>query len=55
MTRLSSLPNPLLQRTRTGLYRLQRQLRLDIWFPHVPLALLLGLGGQWLLQTDEPV
>src|SRR5579875_756131 len=22
------------------------------WFPHVPLAILLGLGGFWLLQTD---
>ncbi|WHZ11864.1 MAG: Potassium channel protein [Burkholderiaceae bacterium] len=22
------------------------------WFPHVPLALLLGLGGFWLLQVD---
>lgn len=44
--------NPLLQRTRTGLYRLQRQLHIDVWFPHVPLAVLLGLGGQWLLQSD---
>lgn len=23
-----------------------------LWFPHVPLALLLGLGGFWLLQQD---
>ncbi len=46
------MSNPILQRARTGLFRLKGQLRTDFWFPHVPLAVLLWLGGQWLLQSD---
>ncbi|HET7662416.1 MAG TPA: ion channel, partial [Rhodanobacteraceae bacterium] len=41
-----------LQRLRIALKRLHQGVRGDSWFPHVPLALLLGLGGLWLLKTD---
>jgi voltage-gated potassium channel len=41
-----------LQRLNIALKRLHRGVRGDTWFPHVPLALLLGLGGIWLLKTD---
>jgi len=41
-----------LQRLRIALKRLNQGVRGDSWFPHVPLALLLGLGGLWLLQAD---
>ncbi len=43
---------PPLQRLRIVLQRLHRNVRGDGWFPHVPLALLLGLGGIWLLHSD---
>jgi voltage-gated potassium channel len=39
-------------RLRAQAQRLHHALRGNLWFPHVPLALLLGLGGIWLLQTD---
>lgn len=39
-------------RLRAQAQRLHHALRGSLWFPHVPLALLLGLGGLWLLQTD---
>ncbi|HEX7339918.1 MAG TPA: voltage-gated potassium channel protein [Rhodanobacteraceae bacterium] len=41
-----------LQRARILINRLHGLLRGDTWFPHIPLALLLGLGGIWLLQSD---
>lgn len=41
-----------LQRLRITLNRLHQSVRGDSWFPHVPLALLLGVGGLWLLQAD---
>lgn len=40
------------QRARIGAQRLHQWLRGPLWFPHVPLALLLALGGIWLLQVD---
>lgn len=39
-------------RLRARLQRLHHAWRGRLWFPHVPLALLVGLGGIWLLQTD---
>lgn len=41
-----------LQRLRITLKRLHQGMRGDTWFPHVPLALLLAVGGLWLLQAD---
>ncbi len=43
---------PLFQRFAIALKRLHRRARGDTWFPHVPLALLLGLGGLGLLKAD---
>jgi len=40
------------QRWRASLQRVQRLLRTPRWFPHVPLALLLGLGALALLRLD---
>lgn len=40
------------QRARIAAQRLHRLARGPLWFPHVPLALLLALGGIWLLQVD---
>lgn len=40
------------QRLGIALKRLYRYARGDAWFPHVPLAILMGLGGLWLLKTD---
>lgn len=41
-----------LQRVRTLVKRLFHIVRGDHWFPHVPLGVLLALGGVWLLQSD---
>ncbi len=41
-----------LQRVRARAQRLNHALGGHFWFPHVPLALLLGLGGLWLLRTS---
>ncbi|QXL83172.1 ion channel [Comamonas sp. NLF-1-9] len=41
-----------LQRLRIAAQRLHRLVRGPLWFPHLPLALALGLGGVWLLQVD---
>lgn len=41
-----------IQRLRAQLQRLHHAMRGRHWFPHLPLALLLGLGGLWLLRTD---
>ena len=43
---------PLFQRLRIAYNRLHGMLRGDAWFPHIPLAVALGLGGIWLLQAD---
>ncbi|MDE2281024.1 MAG: potassium transporter, partial [Xanthomonadaceae bacterium] len=40
------------QRWRASLQRVQRTLRMPYWFPHVPLALLLGMGALALLRLD---
>src|SRR5699024_9472626 len=41
-----------IQRLRIVLRRANGVVRGDSWFPHVPLSVLLALGGLWLLQTD---
>jgi voltage-gated potassium channel len=40
------------QRLRIELQRLHQLLHGRLWFPHVPLAALLALGGLWLLRVD---
>lgn len=40
------------QRWRASLQRVQQLLRTPYWFPHIPLALLLGLGALALLRLD---
>lgn len=37
---------------RTRIQRLHQRIGGRHWFPHVPLAILLALGGFWLLQSD---
>jgi voltage-gated potassium channel len=37
---------------RTAWHVLQRRLLLPYWFPHLPLAVLLIIGGAWLLRDD---
>lgn len=45
------MPNPV-ERLRTLRHHTQQVLRMHLWFPHVPLAILIGAGGLWLLRTD---
>jgi voltage-gated potassium channel len=45
------LPSPT-QLLRNRLQQLHQRIGGRHWFPHVPLAILLGLGGFWLLQND---
>ncbi len=40
------------ERARTVAHRVGRTLHAEAWFPHLPLALLMGFGGIWLLKTD---
>ncbi len=40
------------ERVRTLSHRVGKALRADVWFPHLPLALLMVVGGLWLLQVD---
>jgi voltage-gated potassium channel len=40
------------ERMRTAWHLVQRRLLLRYWFPHVPLALSLLIGGVWLLRAD---
>ena len=40
------------ERLRTMWHAVQRALFVRYWFPHVPLALLLIIGGVWLLRAD---
>lgn len=40
------------ERVRTLSHRVSKALHLDVWFPHLPLALLMVFGGVWLLQVD---
>lgn len=46
------MPKLNIEQLRTLWHRLQRALRVDLWFPHIPLAVLMWLGGVWLLQAD---
>lgn len=41
------------QRFRAALFRLQRVLRARLWFPQVPLAILIAVGGALLLGSDQ--
>ncbi|HET7268929.1 MAG TPA: voltage-gated potassium channel protein [Oleiagrimonas sp.] len=41
-----------LQRLRIVYNRVHGMVHGDAWFPHIPLAAALGLGGVWLLQAD---
>ena len=43
---------PHFEKQRTLLHRLQQKLYVRFWFPHVPLAILMVLGGVWLLRAD---
>ncbi len=45
------LPSPS-QLLRNRIQQLHKRIGGRHWFPHVPLAALLALGGVWLLQTD---
>lgn len=45
------LPSPT-QFLRNRIQQLHQRIGGRHWFPHVPLAILLALGGIWLLQTD---
>lgn len=47
----SALIPSLLQRVRARLQRLHHALRGHYWLPHVPLAVLLCLGGWWILDS----
>lgn len=46
------MTSTLIQRLRARSQRIYRLLRGHYWFPQVPLALLLGLGGLWLLRAS---
>lgn len=41
-----------IQRLHIILRRVHGLLRGNAWFPHIPLGILMALGGIWLLQTD---
>ena len=45
------LPSPT-QILRNRLQQFHQRIGGRLWFPHVPLAILLGLGGFWLLQSE---
>lgn len=45
-------PGQRVERARTLLHAARGRLRLDAWFPHGPLALLLAVGGLWLLRVE---
>ena len=40
------------EQLRTQWHRVSTVLRTDRWFPHIPLAVLMWLGGVWLLRSD---
>ena len=46
------LPKLNVEQLRTLGHRVGKTLRLHVWFPHIPLALLMALGGIWLLRSD---
>lgn len=51
MPALPIITSSRLPRLRLGLQRLNALLHGDSWFPHVPLAFMLGLAGYWVLQS----
>lgn len=52
MTDESTMTFSPIQRMHIIARRIHGMLRGNVWFPHVPLGLLMGLGGIWLLQAD---
>ena len=46
------LPKLNVEQLRTLWHRVGNALRLHYWFPHIPLAVLMWLGGIWLLRSD---
>lgn len=46
------METPPIHRLRARSQKLHQRLRARYWFPHVPLALLLGVGGVWLLRVS---
>ncbi|MEO7052922.1 MAG: ion channel [Rhodanobacter sp.] len=46
------LPQLNAEQLRTLWHRVGKTLRLQLWFPHIPLAVLMWLGGIWLLRSD---
>ena len=44
--------NPVVERLRTGLHRAHELTGARYWFPHIPLALMLALGGIWFLASE---
>ena len=51
-TLIQLAPKLNVERLRTMWHAVQRALLVRYWFPHVPLALLLIIGGVWLLRAD---
>ena len=47
-----ALPKLNVEQLRTLWHRVGKTLRLHYWFPHIPLAVLMALGGIWLLRAD---
>lgn len=47
-----ALPKLNVEQLRTLWHRVGTTLRLRYWFPHIPLAILMWLGGVWLLRSD---
>ena len=47
-----ALPKLNAEQLRTLWHRVGKTLRLHVWFPHIPLAALMWLGGIWLLRSD---
>ena len=47
-----ALPRLNAEQLRTLWHRVGHTLRLRLWFPHIPLAVLMWLGGIWLLRSD---
>ncbi|MDN5873649.1 MAG: ion channel [Sinobacteraceae bacterium] len=52
MAHIKFMPWRVLERARTRLHVLRQRLRLQYWFPHFPLALLLIIGGLWMLRDN---
>ncbi|MDE3021976.1 MAG: voltage-gated potassium channel protein [Pseudomonadota bacterium] len=46
------MTHPWIESVRRQLRRLNRKLQAPRWFPHLPLAFLVGSGGIWLLRSE---